>query len=60
MTKHQKDAKPGLKDGDNPGQRSGEGSDSVMEQMHKDQQRNSNDKRPSGEELPEPARDSTA
>ena len=54
------DTKPGLEGGDNPGQRSGEGSGSVMEQMQKDQQRNSNDKTGPEEKLPQPARDSTA
>lgn len=58
MKQHQGEGKekPGLEGADNPGQRSGEGSGSVMEQMQKDQQRNSNER---GEDLPEPARDST-
>jgi hypothetical protein len=54
------DEKPGLAGADNPGQRSGEGSSSVLEQMHKDQQRNSNDGKTEREELPQPVRDSTA
>jgi hypothetical protein len=59
MTTKERDARPGLEGGDNPGQRSGEGSGSVMEQMHKDQQRNSNDKGAPDEE-PEAARDQAA
>ena len=59
MTRHDEHDKPGLARADNPGQRSGEGSSSVMEQMHKDQQRNSNERAPGREDLPQPARDST-
>jgi hypothetical protein len=60
MTKDDGEEKPGLAGADNPGQRSGQGSASVLEQMRKDQQRNSNDKKSEGEALPQPVRDSTA
>lgn len=50
---------PGLTGPDAPGQRTGEGSETVVEQMHKDQQRNANTEKNSAEELPQPARDST-
>jgi hypothetical protein len=62
MTRHDED-KPGLAGADNPGQRSGHGSGSVLEQLHKDQQRNSNERsdlRTAREDLPLPARDATA
>jgi hypothetical protein len=47
----------GLVGRDAPGKRSGEGSDSVMDQMQKDEQRNANHA-DGGEEPPEAARDS--
>lgn len=59
MTEHDVDDKPGLAGADNPGQRSGEGSGSVLEQMNKDQLRNSNDRHAGRDELPQPARDAT-
>ena len=51
---------PGLPESDQPGKRSGSGAQSVVDQMHKDQQRNSNEPKPRDEDLPAPARDSTA
>jgi hypothetical protein len=50
---------PGLVGRDAPGQRSGHGVGSVMDQMQKDQQRNANQSE--GEaDVPTPSRDSTA
>jgi hypothetical protein len=50
----------GLFGQDAPGTRSGEGTSSVMDQMHKDHQRNANQADGTGEDLPQAARDSTA
>jgi hypothetical protein len=50
---------PGLAGDDAPGKRSGHGIGSVMDQMQKDQQRNANQS-DGDDDLPSPARDSTA
>jgi hypothetical protein len=59
MTKQQEHARPGLTGADKPGQRSGRGSGSVLEQVLKDQQRNSNEKAQGADDRLEPVRDST-
>ncbi|MBE7369645.1 hypothetical protein [Ramlibacter pallidus] len=56
----QPDEGPGLQPSDQPGRRSGAGAESVADQMRKDQQRNSNERRVRDDDLPTPARDSTA
>jgi hypothetical protein len=50
----------GLVGQDVPGRRSGEGTSSVMDQMHKDHQRNANQADDEGKDLPQAVRDSTA
>lgn len=52
---------PGLPESDQPGKRSGSGAQSVVDQMHKDQQRNSNEPKARDEgheDPPPPARES--